>query len=54
MWPTPLRDDWDSDAATQADIAELAETLALRRVDLDATAPQVETFAAKYDGDGGR
>ena len=52
MWPLPVQSQVEtSDPGTQRDVAELAQTLALRRVDLEQVQPRIAAFAAKYDGD---
>jgi hypothetical protein len=52
MWPdvidpSPL----ETKAGLQADVVELADTLALRRVEVADLRAPAEAFAAKYDGD---
>jgi hypothetical protein len=55
MWPFPIDPAVAAeDAALQADVAELADTLALRRVALEDVTGAVEAFAARYDGDPAR
>lgn len=52
MWPFPVETDGATlEDTVQADIAELADLLALRRVDLDSLRPQVEAFGARHGGD---
>jgi hypothetical protein len=52
MWPFPVESDLSGAAeARAADIRDLADTLSLRRIELETIRPKVESFAAKYDGD---
>lgn len=52
MWAYPLDPSAAApDAARQADIAELAGYLSLRRVPLEDLKPRVAEFAEKYEGD---
>lgn len=51
MWPVLLEGEASFDATTSAAIAELAETLSLRRIALEDLAPQVAAFAQAHDGD---
>ena len=52
MWPSVIDTNLlGSDATLQADVAELADTLALRRVQIEDLRAPVEAFAAKYEGD---
>ncbi len=51
MWPHPVETDELGDAETAREIADLAETLSLRRVDLEDMRVRVEAFAAAHDGD---
>jgi len=52
MWPYEVE---NSDSKTAEDlprdVTDLAETLALRRVELDSLRPRIETVAAAHDGD---
>ncbi|MEP3845483.1 MAG: hypothetical protein ABJM43_09095 [Paracoccaceae bacterium] len=51
MWPTPIDPALIGDDETlRKDVYDLADALALRRVDLDDIRPRVEVFAAKYGG----
>lgn len=52
MWPIPLAEVAPTDPALKKDIAELADTLALRRIELEELGPPVEEFATQHDGDG--
>lgn len=52
MWPHPVPEaDSVTDPALQADVAELADALGLRRVELETLRPAVESFAETYSGD---
>lgn len=52
MWPTAIDSTaFEGQVRLQADVIELADTLALRRVDLNDLRAPVEAFAAKYEGD---
>ncbi len=51
MWPTPVDPAALGDDETlRGDIYDLADALALRRVELEDLRPQVEQFAQKYQG----
>lgn len=51
MWPLPVdRALAEGDLALERDVAELAETLVLRRIPLENLQGQVDDFAAKHDG----
>lgn len=51
MWPLPIEPEQaEMDSALERDVAELAETLGLRRIPLEELQSQVDTFAAKHDG----
>lgn len=50
MWPFPPGDA-EPDATLEKDALDLADALALRRVNLDDIRPQVDAFAATYEGD---
>lgn len=55
MWPHPVEPALlDKDAALVADVRKLADTLALRRIELDALRPDVEAFAKTHAGDPAR
>ena len=52
MWPHPVNPDaGQADAVFQADMADLADKLSLRRVELESLTGEVEAFASKYNGD---
>jgi len=52
MWPYEVEQLADqSPDALPRDVADLAETLALRRVELDSLRPRIETVAAAHNGD---
>lgn len=51
MWQTPIAEKWSADANSQASAAELADTLALRRVDLNSIEPKIVEFADMHQGD---
>lgn len=52
MWPQPLDPEFQpEDPAVAAEISDLAETLALRRLDVESLAPDVQAFAEKNGGD---
>lgn len=52
MWPHPLDPEaFQSDADLVADAADLADTLALRRIEIEDLRPQVEAYATRHDGD---
>lgn len=52
MWAPPIDPEFaPTSEEMRHDIDELAETLSLRRVDLDAATPQIKAFAARYQGD---
>lgn len=52
MWPYPVSEtDEISDDALRTDVANLADALALRRVELETLRPEVEAFAQTYGGD---
>lgn len=52
MWPHPVDSTRaDKDAALRLEIDELADALALRRVELDDLQPRVAAFAARHHGD---
>jgi hypothetical protein len=50
MWPHLLDESAEYDSQARADIAELADRLALRRTDPSALEPQVAAFAEAYGG----
>ena len=55
MWPLPVDPTLtEGDAALERDVAELAETLILRRIPLEDLQGQVDSFAATYEGDADR
>ncbi|MCR9088003.1 MAG: hypothetical protein NXH97_14795 [Rhodobacteraceae bacterium] len=52
MWPHPVPEaDAITDEALRKDVADLAEALGLRRVELETLRPAVESFAEAHDGD---
>ena len=52
MWPIPLDAEFSPrDDAVARDISDLAETLALRRVELESVSGDVEAFAERHGGD---
>ncbi|MEM8956946.1 MAG: hypothetical protein AAGC86_03935 [Pseudomonadota bacterium] len=52
MWPHPVPEaDSVTDEALQSDVADLADALGLRRVELETLRPAVESFAEAYSGD---
>jgi hypothetical protein len=52
MWPTPVdATALDTDDALRAQVSDLADALALRRVELESLRGQVETFANAHKGD---
>lgn len=52
MWPHPVPEADDiADEALRKDVADLAEALGLRRVELETLRPAVESFAEAHDGD---
>ncbi|GGF75888.1 hypothetical protein [Mameliella alba] len=51
MWPIMPDENAAPDAAAQADITELAELLALRRIEVAELEDEVAGFAATYKGD---
>ena len=52
MWPHPVPEaDSVTDETLQSDIADLADALGLRRVELETLRPAVESFAETYSGD---
>ncbi|MEO9517288.1 MAG: hypothetical protein ABJH45_04995 [Paracoccaceae bacterium] len=52
MWPGPVDPTLiEDDEVLRQDVYDLADALALRRVDLDEMRPLVEAFGAKYGGD---
>lgn len=52
MWPSVIDASLlDGQDALQADVNELADTLALRRVEVNDLRAPAEAFAAKYEGD---
>uniref|UniRef100_UPI003C7A4F53 hypothetical protein n=1 Tax=Mameliella sp. TaxID=1924940 RepID=UPI003C7A4F53 len=51
MWPIMPDENVTPDAAAQADITELAELLALRRIEVADLEDEVAGFAATYEGD---
>lgn len=50
MWAYPISES-PADAALAAEVEELADALALRRIEVETLRPQVEAFAAAHDGD---
>ncbi len=51
MWPYPVEEDAELDPDLQKDIQEMAELLALRRLELEELEPRVAAFADRHDGD---
>jgi len=51
MWPYLLEGEPEYDSQTRTEMSDLADRLALRRIDPDDLAPQVAAFAAEHDGD---
>ncbi|MEX0367222.1 MAG: hypothetical protein AB3N22_14195 [Ruegeria sp.] len=52
MWPFPVDPALlDTDKTLRDDVADLADALALRRVELEDLRPQIEAFATQYNGD---
>ena len=50
MWPHPI-DETPLEGEVAEDVSELAQRLALRRLDLEAVRPDVEAFVAKHGAD---
>lgn len=50
MWPHPI-DEIEFDAATEADITDLAGRMALRRVSLEELEPQIDSFVKIHGSD---
>lgn len=48
MWPLALPEDATTDQALAADIADLADTLSVRRLEVDALRPEVEAFVSRW------
>ncbi len=51
MWPSPIGDRMDTDSGVEAEIRDLADSLALRRSALSGLEPRVAAFAEAHDGD---
>ncbi len=51
MWPAPVEEDPQLDPAVRAAADELADTLALRRIDLETAQGLVDDFAAAQEAD---
>lgn len=51
MWVHPVPETLPESAEARGDIADLADRLALRKLELETLEPEVAAFAKKYNGD---